>query len=355
MKRQEILGEEPTALRTLVAPRRHALPAPSVSVFCTALLSGVCLLLTLLPTTSVAQTQNFPNRLIKVVVPFVPGGGSDSVARILAKGMTEQLGQPVVVENRGGANTIIGTDHVAKAEPDGYTLLVCTTAFATNPSMYKLPFDTVRDFAPVTMYMGAALVLVVNPDLPVKNLSELIALAKAQPGKLTFASYGAGGPGHLAGELFKQLAGVDMLHIPYKGSAPSIADVVSGTASMSFAVMQPALPLIKSGRLRPVGVVMADRVAQLPDVPTIGEILPGFLITGFNGLCAPAGTPPDVLAKLNDAITKVVTTPAIREQLVNAGNPMLDKPLPPKEFAAFVKADIERWRKIVTDGKVTVN
>lgn len=301
-----------------------------------------------------AQAQPFPNKPIKIVVPFVPGGGSDSVARVIAKGMTEQLGQPVVVENRGGANTIIGTEYVAKSAPDGYTLLVCTTAFATNPSMYKLPFDTVKDFDPVTMYLGAALVLVVNPNIPANNVRELIALAKSQPGKLTFASYGAGGPGHLAGELFKQMAGVDMLHIPYKGSAPSIADVVSGTASMSFAVLQPSLPLIKSGKLRAIGVVMAERASQLPDVPTIGETLPGFLITGFNGLCAPAGTPPAVLAKLNDAITKVVTTPEIRNQLVKAGNPVLDRPLPPKEFAAFVKNDIERWRKIVTDGNVTL-
>lgn len=327
----------------------------ALTTVCRRLFVVACLSLSALSTTVSAQAQNFPNKPIKVVVPFVPGGGSDSVARVIAKGLTEQLGQPVVVENRGGANTIIGTEMVAKAEPDGYTLLVCTTAFATNPSMYKLPFDTVRDFAPVTMYMGAALVLVVNPDLPVNNVSELIALAKAQPGKLTYASYGAGGPGHLAGELFKQLAGVDMLHIPYKGSSPSIADVISGTASMSFAVMQPALPLINSGRLRAVGVVMSERAVQLPNVPTIGEVLPGFLITGFNGFCAPAGTPSAVLTKLNEAITKVVTTPAIHDQLLKAGNPMLDRPLPPAEFAAFVKADIERWRKIVTDGKVTLN
>jgi len=310
--------------------------------------------LSAISSTAWAQAQNFPNKPIKIVVPFVPGGGSDSVARVIAKGMTEQLGQPVVVENRGGANTIIGTEYVAKSAPDGYTLLVCTTAFATNPSMYKLPFDTVKDFDPVTMYMGAALVLVVNPNIPATNLRELIALAKAQPGKLTFASYGAGGPGHLSGELFKQMAGIDMLHIPYKGSAPSIADVVSGTASMSFAVLQPALPLIKSGKLRALGVVMAERASQLPEVPTIAETLPGFLITGFNGLCAPAGTPPAILAKLNEVITKVVTTPAIRDQLVNAGNPVLDRPLPPKAFAEFVKVDIERWRKIVTDGNVTL-
>jgi tripartite-type tricarboxylate transporter receptor subunit TctC len=322
---------------------------------CASFLVGVVLVIAGAWAPAFGQTQEFPNKPIKVVVPFVPGGGSDSVARVIAKGMTEQLGQPVIVENRGGANTIIGTEYVAKSAPDGYTLLVCTTAFATNPSMYKLPFDTARDFDPVTMYMGAALVLVVNPNLPVTNVRELIALAKAQPGKLTFASYGAGGPGHLAGELFKQMAGVDLLHIPYKGSSPSIADVVSGTASMSFAVLQPALPLINSGRLRPIGVVMSERATQLPDVSTIGETLPGFLITGFNGFCAPTGTPPAVLAKLNRAIVNVVTTPEIRDQLIKAGNPMLTKPLPPNEFKEFVKADIERWHKIVTDGKVTLN
>ncbi|MDN4018147.1 Bug family tripartite tricarboxylate transporter substrate binding protein [Zwartia panacis] len=325
-----------------------------ISVTTAALLASALVILSVISGGVRAQTSSFPNRPIKIVVPFVPGGGSDSVARVIAKGMTEHLGQPVIVENRGGANTIIGTEYVAKSAPDGYTLLVCTTAFATNPSMYKLPFDTVKDFDPVTMYLGAALVLVINPNIPVNNVRELIALAKAQPGKLTFASYGAGGPGHLAGELFKQMAGVDMLHIPYKGSSPSIADVVSGTASMSFAVLQPALPLIKAGKLRALGVVMAERASQLPDVPTIGETLPGFLITGFNGLCAPAGTPPAVLKTLNDAITKVVTTPDIRDQLVSAGNPVLDRPLPPKEFAEFVKVDIERWRKIVTDGNVTL-
>ena len=325
-----------------------------INIIMAALLASALGFLGAIPNVALAQVQEFPNRPIKIVVPFVPGGGSDSVARVIAKGMTEHLGQSVIVENRGGANTIIGSEYVAKSAPDGYTLLVCTTAFATNPSMYKLPFDTIKDFDPVTMYMGAALVLVINPNIPANNVRELIALTKAQPGKFTFASYGAGGPGHLAGELFKQMAGVDMLHIPYKGSSPSIADVVSGTASMSFAVLQPALPLIKAGKLRALGVVMAERASQLPDVQTISETLPGFLITGFNGLCAPAGTPIAILNKLNGAITKVVSTPEIRDQLIKAGNPVLDRPLPPKEFAEFVKIDIERWRKIVTDGNVTL-
>jgi tripartite-type tricarboxylate transporter receptor subunit TctC len=302
-----------------------------------------------------ASAQGYPNKPIKIVVPFVPGGGSDTVARVMAKGLTEEFGQPVVIDNKGGANTIIGTEAVAKAEPDGYTLLLCTTSFTTNPSLYKLPFDTLNDFTPVTMHLGASLILVVNPDIPAKNVAELIALAKQQPGKLTFASYGAGSPGHLAGELFKKLANVDMLHIPYKGSAPSLADVVAGRASMSFAVLQPALPLIQSGRLRPLGFVMAERGSQLPEVPTIGETLPGFLITGFNGICAPKGIPEDRLQKLNAAITKVMTAPQVRDQMIKSGADVLAKPLGPKEFGEFVRADIERWRKIATDANVSIN
>ena len=205
------------------------------------------------------------------------------------------------------------------------------------------------------MHLGASLILVVNPDIPAKNVGELIALAKQQPGKLTFASYGAGSPGHLAGELFKKLASVDMLHIPYKGSAPSLADVVAGRASMSFAVLQPALPLIQAGRLRPLGFVMAERGSQLPEVPTIGETLPGFLITGFNGICAPKGIPEDRLQKLNTAITKVMTAPQVRDQMIKSGADVLAKPLGPKEFGEFVRADVERWRKIATDANVSIN
>ena len=321
----------------------------------TQLLSLAVLSLSLCGFVAPASAQGYPNRPIKIVVPFVPGGGSDTVARVMARGLTEEFGQPVVIDNKGGANTIIGTEAVAKAEPDGYTLLLCTTSFTTNPSLYKLPFDTVNDFTPVTMHLGASLILVVNPDVPAKNVAELVALAKQQPGKLTFASYGAGSPGHLAGELFKQLANVDMLHIPYKGSAPSLADVVAGRASMSFAVLQPALPFIQSGRLRALGFVMAERGSQLPDVPTIGETLPGFLITGFNGICAPKGVPEDRLQKLNAAITKVMTAPQVRDQMIKSGADVLAAPLGPKEFGEFVRADIERWRKIATDAKVSIN
>ena len=321
----------------------------------TQLLSLTALSLSLCTLIAPASAQGYPNKPIKIVVPFVPGGGSDTVARVMARGLTEEFGQPVVIDNKGGANTIIGTEAVAKAEPDGYTLLLCTTSFTTNPSLYKLPFDTVNDFTPVTMHLGASLILVVNPDVPAQNVAELVALAKQQPGKLTFASYGAGSPGHLAGELFKQLANVDMLHIPYKGSAPSLADVVAGRASMSFAVLQPALPFIKSGRLRPLGFVMAERGSQLPDVPTIGETLPGFLITGFNGICAPKGVPEDRLQKLNAAITKVMTAPQVRDQMIKSGADVLAVPLGPKEFGEFVRADIERWRKIATDAKVSIN
>ena len=217
--------------------------------------------------------QSFPNRPIKLVVPYVPGGGADTVARVMAQGLTEEFGQTVLVENKGGANTIIGTEFVANSPADGYTLLICTTAHAINPSLYKLNFDTLKAFTHVTMHLGASLLLVVNPAVAANSVSELIALAKAQPGKLTFASYGTGSPGHLAGELFMKLTGTEMLHIPYKGSSPSIADVVAGRATMSFAVLEPVLPFVKSGHVKALGVVMAS--ANYPDTPRTGDVITG--------------------------------------------------------------------------------
>ncbi len=304
---------------------------------------------------STSLAQSFPNRPIKLVVPYVPGGGADTVARVMAQGLTEELGQTVLVENKGGANTIIGTEFVANSSPDGYTLLICTTAHAINPSLYKLNFDTLKAFTHVTMHLGASLLLVVHPAVPVNNVSELIALAKAQPGKLTFASYGTGSPGHLSGELFMKLTGTEMLHIPYKGSSPSIADVVAGRATMSFAVLEPVLPFVKSGHVKALGVVMAERAVQLPNMPTIGETVPGFAISGFNGVCAPSATPTPVIERLNAAIIKVMTNPAVRDRLIKSGSDILERPLPTPEFEAFVRREVLRWQKIVQDANVKVN
>ena len=302
-----------------------------------------------------SHADTFPSKPIRIVVPYVPGGGADTVARVMAQGLTTELGQTVMVENKGGANTIIGTEFVANAEPDGYTLLLCTTAHAINPSLYKLKFDTLTAFTPVTMHLGASLLLVVNPSVPVKTVSDLIALAKAEPGKLTFASYGAGSPGHLAGELFMKLTGTEMLHIPYKGSSPSISDVVAGRATMSFAVLEPVMPFVKSGRVRAIAVVMAERAVQLPDIPTIGETVPGFAMSGFNGICAPSATPAPIIKQLNDAIIKVMTTPAVRDRLIASGSDVLARPLPTAEFAAFVHQEVLRWQKIIQDAGVKVD
>ncbi len=304
---------------------------------------------------STGWAQNFPNRPIKLVVPYVPGGGADTVARVMAQGLTEEFRQTVLVENKGGANTIIGTEFVANSPADGYTLLICTTAHAINPSLYKLNFDTLKAFTHVTMHLGASLLLVVNPAVAANSVSELIALAKAQPGKLTFASYGTGSPGHLAGELFMKLTGTEMLHIPYKGSSPSIADVVAGRATMSFAVLEPVLPFVKSGHVKALGVVMAERATQLPEMPTIGETVKGFAISGFNGVCAPSATPKPVIERLNAAIIKVMTNPAVRDRLIKSGSDVLERPLPTPEFEAFVRGEVLRWQKIVQDAGVKVN
>ena len=304
---------------------------------------------------STGWAQSFPSRPIKLVVPYVPGGGADTVARVMAQGLTEEFGQTVLIENKGGANSIIGTEFVANATPDGHTLLICTTAHAINPSLYKLSFDTLKAFTHVTMHLGASLLLVVNPAVAANSVSELIALAKAQPGKLTFASYGTGSPGHLSGELFMKLTGTEMLHIPYKGSSPSIADVVAGRATMSFAVLEPVLPFVKSGHVRALGVVMAERATPLPEIPTIGETVNGFAISGFNGVCAPSATPKPVIERLNAAIIKVMTNPAIRDRLIKSGSDILERPLPTPEFEVFVRGEVLRWQKIVQDAGVKVN
>jgi tripartite-type tricarboxylate transporter receptor subunit TctC len=296
---------------------------------------------------AVAQTDNYPNKPIRLVVPFVPGGGSDTVARALAHGLTERLGQQVIVDNRGGANTIIGTELVAKSRPDGYTLLVCTGSFVINPSLYKLNYDTLKDLTPVTMYLRGQLLLVVNSTLPVHNVKELIALAKAKPGELTFASYGTGSPGHLAGELFKSMTGVDMLHIGFKGSAPSIAEVIAGRVSMTFGVLTPTLPHVKTGRLRALGFATPERNPEHPEIPTIAETVPGFEAVGLNGICAPSGTPKPILNQLHAAITDVFKERAVRTKLIQGGADIVERPLPPEEFGPLVRKEIAKWKKVV--------
>ena len=294
-----------------------------------------------------AYAQSYPSKTIRLVVPFVPGGGSDSTARIIASGMSERLGQQVLVENRGGANTIVGTEYVANQRPDGYTLLVCTGSFVINPSLYKLNYDTLRDFTPVTQYLSGQLLLVVHPSIPARNAKELLALARAKPGELTFASYGAGSPSHLAGELLKNMTGINMLHIPFKGSAPSISEVVAGRVSMTFGVVVPVMPHVQAGRLRPIGFATPERRPAFPDIPTIAETVPGFEAVGFNGICAPSGPPPAIIERLNAVISDVLAHPETRARIIKSGADLVDRPRGPKEFGALVRSEIAKWKKVV--------
>ncbi len=290
----------------------------------------------------------YPAKPVKIVVPYTPGGGADILARTLAAALSPKLGQNVIVENRPGANTITGTEFVAHAAPDGYTLMLTPASFAINPSFYKLPYDTVHGFAPVALVALVPLLLVTNPKLPVNSVTDLIALAKAQPGKLTFASYGSGSPAHLAGELFKSMTGVDMLHVPYKGSAPALSDIVAGHVSLSFSSMSPAVPLVKSGRLKAIAVTTPKRVSAMKEIPTVGESgVPGYEVQAWNGIVAPAGTPKDVVAKLNKAIADIVATGEFRERISAQG--FEPDSSTPEDFRELIERDIGKWAKVIKE------
>jgi len=294
-----------------------------------------------------AAQDNYPSRPVKLIVPFPPGGATDIVGRLVAQKLQEALGQPVVVENKAGAGSNIGSDMVAKAAPDGYTLLLGTIANATNMSIYKnMPYDTLRDFAPVTQTMSAPSVLVVTPSLPVSNLKELIALAKAQPGKLSFASSGAGGSPHLAGELLKLRAGIDIIHVPYKGAAPALVDVVSGVVSMGFKTALSAIPHMQSGKLKPIAVAANKRLAQIPNVPTMAEAgLADFEVSSWNGILAPAKTPPEIVAKLNRELVRILATQDVKDRFAaQAAEPIGSTP---EQFRAYIKSEIDRWGQVV--------
>ena len=290
---------------------------------------------------------NYPNRPIKIVVGFVPGGATDVVARLMAQKLQEAWGQAVLIENKPGGGSNIGSEQVARAAPDGYTLLLGTIANATNMSIYKdLAYDTLRDFAPVTQFISAPSVLVVAPSLPVSNLKELIALAKAKPGTLSYASSGAGGSPHLAGELLKLRAGIDIIHVPYKGAAPALVDVVSGTVSMGFKTALSAIPHMQSGKLKPIAVAANRRLPQIPNVPTMAEAgLADFEVSSWNGLLAPAKTPPEMVAKLNREFVRILATADVREKFAaQAAEPVGNTP---EQFRAYIKAEIDKWAQVV--------
>ena len=302
-----------------------------------------------------ALAQGFPTRSIRLVVGYPPGGLTDGVARTLAPGFSESLGQQVFVDNRGGGGSTIGTDIVAKAAPDGHTLLVADQALITNPSLYaKLPFDTLKDFQPVLLVGAASLVIVVHPSLPVRSVKELVALAKSHPGDINYASGGNGTATHLAGELFKQVAGVQMVHIPYKGAGLAIIDLLGGHVSLMFSSVGAAAPHANAGKIKALAVTGESRIQVLPGVPTLAEAgYPAASVVGYWGVLAPASIPRDVLDKLGSAIAAVVKRPEVRQRLLDQGVDPTGSG--PGEYDRIIRAEIGRWAKVIKQAGIKVD
>ena len=307
-------------------------------------------------TLSAAQTPAYPTKPIRLVVPFPPGGATDIIARAVAQKLSETWGQSIVVDNRPGAGGNIGTELVAKAPRDGYTLEMGTVGtHAINASLYaKIPFDNVKDFVPIILVAGVPNVLEVTPSLPVNSVQELITYAKANPGKLNFASSGNGTSIHLSGELFKVMTGVQMTHVPYKGSAPALQDLIAGQVQLMFDNLPPSLPQIKGGKLRALAVTSATRAPALPDVPTVAESgLPGFEASSWFGLLAPAGTPPAIIAKINAEVAAWLASPEGKEKLASIGANRAGGS--PEDFARHIQAETAKWAKVVKESGAKVD
>ncbi len=302
-----------------------------------------------------AQAQTFPDRVVTMVVPFAAGGSTDVVARVIANKMSDLLGQQVIVQNIGGGGGSLGAGNVVRADPDGYTILMGTVAtHALNPLILKSkPYDAEKDFAPISLLVIVPNVLVVNPDLPAKNVKELVDLLKANPEKYSYASSGNGTPLHLSGELFKKMAGVSMQHIPYKGAGPALNDVIGNQVPIMFDNLPSSSSHMKGGTLRALGVTTKERAASFPDVPTIGETIPGYETYTWNALFAPAGTPPEVIAKLNEAANKAMKDPAVIERMKEFSATIVGST--PEELAAHVKAEIAKWTPVVKDANVQMD
>ena len=294
-----------------------------------------------------AAAPDFPTKPVRFIVPFTPGAINDLLARLIGSRLAESWNQQVVVDNRAGAGTVIGTDLVAKSPADGYTLLLVSTAFAINQTLYpKLPYDTVKDFAPVAQIASAPFLMVVYPQLPVKSVKELVALAKAKPGQLSYGSTGSGGTAHLIGEMFKATAGVDIVHIPYKGLAPAMTDVIAGQVSMTLGSYSTLGPQVKSGRLRALAVTSKSRFRVTPDIPTIAEAgYPNFDATAWWGVAVPAGTPKNVVSRLHADITRTLQSPEVRERLATEGADVASGS--PAAFAEFIRNETVKWGRVV--------
>jgi len=312
------------------------------------LLTGLLLLLSTAP----AAAQEFPARPIKLIVPFPAGGPNDIIARIVGQRMSELTKQPVIIDNRGGQGGALGTDVVAKANPDGYTIgIVNCGALAINQSMEKVAYETLRDLAPVTLVVTVPEMLVVASNVPAKNMSELVALAKAQPGKLNFASTGPGSLPHLAGELLKLTAGIDTVHVPYRGAAPAITDLLGQQVQMTFLDLPAILPHIKSGALKPIALGTKVRAPTAPDVPTTVEVgMPELMIENWYGMIAPAGTPPAIIAALNKITVSALADAGVKEKLAEQGLTTVGDS--PEQFRAFIASETAKWAKVIKDAGI---
>lgn len=309
--------------------------------------------LSLLAVSGAVHAQTYPVKPIRLIAPFAPGGSTDILARMVAQKLTEAWGQQVNVENRAGGGSVIGTDLVAKAAPDGYTLLMTSTSTATAPSLLKkLPYDTLRDLTPVIQLVSTPNALVVHPSLPVHNVRELIALARARPDQIAFGSGGNGTSTHLGGEILRLMAGVRMTHVPFKGSAPSMTSLMSGEVSWVFSAILPASPLIKAGRLRAIAVSSAKPSAALPGVPPVGDTLPGFDTSPWTGVAAPGATPREIIVRLNQEIARGYSAPDVRERLQREGNDVVLNT--PEQFDAFFRGEMEKWAKVIKAANIAI-
>jgi tripartite-type tricarboxylate transporter receptor subunit TctC len=295
---------------------------------------------------SASPAERFPDKPIRVIVPFAPGGGLDLTARLIGQKITEKWGQNFVVDTRPGAATIVGTEIASRALPDGYTILMITTTFAINPSLYKkLPYEPWRDFSPITQLNSQPNIVVVTPTFAASSVKDLIALAKSKRGALTFASPGAGSAPHLSGELFQRMAGLQMTHVPYNGIPPAVTDVIGGRVSMLFTTTISAAPHIKSGKLKALALTSAQRLPSMPDVPTIGETVPGYQAEAFQGVVAPAGVPRAIVEKLAAELMAIVKSREIGERFEADG--AIPVGSSPQQFAAFLKSEMSKWSKVI--------
>jgi len=299
-----------------------------------------------------ALAQDYPTRPIHMIVPYPPGGGTDIVARVITEPLGQALGQPIVIDNRGGAAGNVGTEAAARATPDGYTMLFTLSSHTINPKLYaKLPFDVEKDFVPIGLAANIPQILVANPSLPVNNVQELIAYAKANPGKLNFASVGTGSPGHIAGELFKLKTGVDIVHVPYKGGGPAVTDTLGGQVQLLFVSMPAAWQFVKAGRLKAFAVTSDKRSVVAPDIPTLAEAgVPDCVVNSWYGALVPAKTPPAAVAKLAAALAKVVQSSDVKERLLLQGAEATTST--PQEFDALIRDELAKWDYVIRAAKI---